>query len=287
MRPQTIQIYLPSGDPAGIRIAEITTRTVRIFEVPRSLMAEFRKRPESKQVCVYFLFGTSEDGRTAAYIGQTGNSGDRFKQHESSKDFWDTALIAVSLTNQWTSTHASYMEWKALQLANQSGRYEMTNGNGASNPHTPEPMEADCAEYMETISVLLSTLGYPILQPLVSGDSNGAGAAGEKLYLKDRQADGTAVVTSEGVVVLAGSSGRDYIANGSNKFITTHRTRLLDQRAAVISDGRFRLLQDCLFPSPSTAGAVLVGGNVNGRLAWKSSTGMTYAELEEKQLESV
>lgn len=250
-------------------------------------MAEFRKRPESKQVCVYFLFGTSEDGRTAAYIGQTGNSGDRFKQHESSKDFWDTALIAVSLTNQWTSTHASYMEWKALQLANQSGRYEMTNGNGASNPHTPEPMEADCAEYMETISVLLSTIGYPILQPLVSGDSNGAGTAGEKLYLKDRQADGTAVVTSEGVVVLAGSSGRDYIANGSNKFITTHRTRLFDQRAAVISDGRFRLLQDCLFPSPSTAGAVLVGGNVNGRLAWKSSTGMSYAELEEKQLESV
>lgn len=54
MRPQTIQIYLPSGDPAGIRIAEITTRTVRIFEVPRSLMAEFRKRPESKQVGVTF-----------------------------------------------------------------------------------------------------------------------------------------------------------------------------------------------------------------------------------------
>ena len=38
-RPQTIQIFLPSGDPQGIRIAEITTRIVRVIEVPRSLLA--------------------------------------------------------------------------------------------------------------------------------------------------------------------------------------------------------------------------------------------------------
>lgn len=193
----------------------------------------------------------------------------------------------MSLTNTWTNTHSGYMEWKALQLANESKRYEMTNGNGASNPHTPEPMEADCAEYMETISVLLSTLGYPILQPLVSGSQTYAGTAGERLFFKDRQADGTALVTSEGVVVLAGSSGLDSVTASSNKFITTHRTRLLDQGAAEVVDGRFRLLRDSLFPSPSTAGAVLAGRNVNGRLSWKTASGMTYAELEERQLESV
>lgn len=27
--PKTIQIYLPAGDPRGIRVAEITTRIVR------------------------------------------------------------------------------------------------------------------------------------------------------------------------------------------------------------------------------------------------------------------
>lgn len=35
-RPQTIQIFLPTGDPNGIRQAEITTRSVRVFDVPRS-----------------------------------------------------------------------------------------------------------------------------------------------------------------------------------------------------------------------------------------------------------
>ena len=35
-RGQTIQIYLPSGTPQGLRHAEITTRTVIVFDVPRS-----------------------------------------------------------------------------------------------------------------------------------------------------------------------------------------------------------------------------------------------------------
>jgi hypothetical protein len=85
-RPQTIQIYLPSGDPAGIRIASLTTRTVRVFDIPRSLLSEFLKRPESVQVGLYFLFGAVEsDERPEAYIGQSGNVGVRLQQHTASK----------------------------------------------------------------------------------------------------------------------------------------------------------------------------------------------------------
>lgn len=39
--PQTIQIYLPGGDPRGIRVAEVTTRIVQVVEVPRSLLSAF------------------------------------------------------------------------------------------------------------------------------------------------------------------------------------------------------------------------------------------------------
>lgn len=51
-RPQTIQIYLPAGDPRGMRVAEITTRIVRVIEVPRSQLADFLKMPEAQQVGV-------------------------------------------------------------------------------------------------------------------------------------------------------------------------------------------------------------------------------------------
>ncbi|MDI1258298.1 hypothetical protein [Aquabacterium sp.] len=41
-RAKTIQIFLPSGDPQGIRQAEITTRIVRLIEVPRALLKDER-----------------------------------------------------------------------------------------------------------------------------------------------------------------------------------------------------------------------------------------------------
>jgi len=52
-RPKTIQIFLPGGDPQGIRVAEITTRIVQVIEVPRSLLGDFLKMDESTQVALY------------------------------------------------------------------------------------------------------------------------------------------------------------------------------------------------------------------------------------------
>ena len=65
--PKTIQIFLPCGDPRGIRIAEITARIVQMIEIPRSLLQDFLKMPESSQVAVIFLIfyckSAGADGR--------------------------------------------------------------------------------------------------------------------------------------------------------------------------------------------------------------------------------
>jgi len=66
-RPKTVQIYLPGGDPRGIRVAEITTRIAQVLEVPRSLLPEFLAMPESDQVAVYFLVGC----RRSPWIGRS------------------------------------------------------------------------------------------------------------------------------------------------------------------------------------------------------------------------
>ena len=96
-RPQTIQIYLPAGDPRGMRVAEITTRIVRVIEVPRSQLGEFIKMPEAQQVAVYFLLGElSEAGLPRVYIGQSGSIGARLVQHNQGKDFWNRALVVLA-----------------------------------------------------------------------------------------------------------------------------------------------------------------------------------------------
>ena len=68
--PKPIQIVLPSGEPHGIRIAEITTRIVKVIEVPRSLLADFLAMEQSSQVGVYVLVGedTGDDDRRV-YVG--------------------------------------------------------------------------------------------------------------------------------------------------------------------------------------------------------------------------
>ena len=75
-RPQTIQIYLPAGDPRRVRVAEITTCIVRVNELPRSQLTGFIRTPETQQVGVYLLNGElSEAGLPRVYIGQSGNVG--------------------------------------------------------------------------------------------------------------------------------------------------------------------------------------------------------------------
>ena len=107
LRPQTIQIFLPDGDPRGTRVAEITTRIVRVIEVPRSQLADFLKMPEAQQVGVYFLMGElSEAGLPRAYIGQSGNVGTRLVQHNQGQGFWNRALQPGERQHRRTTSHA-------------------------------------------------------------------------------------------------------------------------------------------------------------------------------------
>lgn len=286
-RPQTIQIYLPSGDPAGLRIASLTTRTVRVFDVPRSLLPEFLGRPEAQQVGVYYLFSSGEEETPRCYIGQSGNVGSRLKRHGNEKEFWTKAMVAVSLTNEWTVTHAAYLEWASIARANTIGRYEMVNGNQATNPFTPEPLEADCQEFIETIAVLLATLGAPVLEPAMHPSRpGGPGAEEELLYFRERGCDATGYQTPEGLLVLTGSTGR-------NALLPSATTGVRKQREALHADGvidveatGFTFRKDHLFSSPSAAGCFLVGGSNNGRESWKNRSGQSINVLEQLAIRS-
>ncbi len=285
-RPQTIQIYLPSGDPSGLRVANLTTRTVRVFEVPRSLLPQFLQRPEAGQVGVYYLFGSKEDETAQCYIGQSGNVGLRLQQHTTSKDFWNKAMVAVSLTNEWTSTHAAYLEWLSLARARSAGRYTLMNGNQASNPFTPEPLEADCREFVDTIAVLLATLGAPVLESAKptrpqAPPSGGTGDEPETLFFREGGCEATGYQTSEGLLVLAGSRGRSGIRPSARPGIAVQRDALEAEGVIEVSDKDLVFLKDHLFGSPSAAGCVLIGGENNGRTSWRNGKGQTLADLEQ------
>jgi hypothetical protein len=284
--PKTIQIFLPAGEPQGIRIAEITTRIMQVIEVPRSLLTSFLKMPESDQVALYFLID-SADGldNPEVYIGQTGDLKTRLTSHNKIKEFWDRALIVISRTNSMTQTHILFLEWQCIQAVRQAGRYSDQNGNSGSRPHTPPPLEADCLEIFETASTLLATLGHPLFVPLVK--KSHALEEEDLFFCSGSEADGKGMYTQEGFVVLKGSSGRVKNVPSMKKWsLDKSRQKLLDLGIMLEEGGRLVFQKDHLFGSPSTAAIAVMGRPANGWSEWKNKKGQTLDEVKRQGVDS-
>jgi hypothetical protein len=279
---KTIQIFLPSGDPRGIRVAEITTRIVRVIEVPRSLISDFLRMSEAQQVGVYFLFGDGDDAESPQlYIGQSGGVGDRLVSHNKSKDFWNRALVAVSLTNSLTQTHGLYLEWISIRDAIAASRYALENGNAGTQPYAPAPLQADCHEIHETIGTLIATLGYPAFVPVRKPTANTEEATQELFYCKGPGALATGVYTEEGFVVLNGSTARrDSVPSIVGYSEERFRQRLLDEQVVKVEGTSLVFTKDFLFKSPSRAALAVLGRSSNGWVEWKDKDGRTLDQLK-------
>lgn len=275
LTPKTIQIFLPGGDPQGIRIAEITTRIVQVIEVPRSLLSDFLKMPESDQVALYFLFSEEEDGsERKVYIGQTGDLRARLAKHHKEKEFWEKALVLVSRTDSLTQTHALFLEWHSIQEAKKAVRYSTENGNDGSKPHTPAPLAADCIEIFETGHTLLATLGYPIFDSIAK--SAASAKPDEFFYCKGSGANGRGMYTEEGFVVLKGSVGRkENVASLKGTAGENLRNRLRENGVMRVDGDTVVFEKNHLFRSPSMAALSLMGRTTNGWIDWKNKDGQT------------
>lgn len=285
-RPKTIQIFLPGGDPRGVRVAEITTRIVQVIEVPRSLLADFLKMPESSQVSVYFLVGEGEErGQQRVYVGQTGDLRGRLISHNRDKEFWERALVLISRTNSITQTHALFLEWHCLQAVRTAARFTDENGNKGSKPHTPAPLEADCLEIFETGHALLSTLGYPLFDAVADGGTGGS--RNEEFYCRASGADGRGLYTKDGFVVLKGSKGRKQIVPSLVDTPSAALRESLTVSGILREEGdKLVFTKDHLFRTPSGAAIALLGRTANGWVEWKSKDGQTLDALKRQAVDA-
>lgn len=267
---KTIQIFLPSGEPRGIRIAEFTNRTVQAILIPRSDLAEAKGRHELDHVAVYFLFGESEESaKPIVYVGQTEDVRKRLDHHNSTKDFWKTAVLGISRTQNFTQAHIRYLEWYCLERAREVGRYTLDNDQKPSKPFVPEPLEADLLDGFETLSILLSTLGYPLFEPLVKSKPR------EQFFLKGKDAEATGELVEDGFVVRAGAVVRKEVVPSALDTVSSMRSKLIESGVLVEESGQLRIAEDYLFGTPSGAAAVVLGRTSNGWVDWKDKDGRT------------
>lgn len=281
MKPlgKTIQIYCPSGEPRGVRIAEITTRIIQAVVVPRAKLEEAVRRDELGGVGLYFLFGESETGALPlAYIGEAEDCCVRFKQHNKNKDFWNIGIAIVSRTGSFTKAHGKLLEWLAIEKATHAGRYQLDNGNSGGEPNVPEWMRSDVAEVFETAEVLLGTLGFPIFEP----PANRAPDAEHTFFCKRGGADARGVYNEEGFVVLKGSIARRDLTSSSHDTVGPKREELIGAGVLAPAKDGYRFERDMAFSTPSAAAAIVTGGSANGWVEWRNARGQTLDDVYRK-----
>lgn len=278
---KTIQIFLPTGEPRGIRIAELTTRIVQAVLVPRSDLAHAKKRPELDNVAVYFLFGEDEEqAKPIVYIGQTEDLRRRLDSHNANKDFWLTAILGISRTESFTQAHIKYLEWYCYQQVKKVGRYILNNDVTPGKPHVTEAMEADLLDAFDAISILLSSLGYPVFEPIAQSDSD------DQFYCSGPDAKATGELVEDGFVVRVGSVARIHIAPAAQKGLSPKRSKLIEGGILTEADEKLKFTQDHLFGSPTAAAEMVLGTPINGWDAWKDENGNTLHEIKRTGNES-
>lgn len=97
--PFTIRIFVPEGDPEGVRIIDRLTSTGVFLVFSRKHWEKVRNRQELNQSGVYILSGyaSPEHELPTIYIGQADVVRNRVEQHLKNKDFWDRGVVFTSV----------------------------------------------------------------------------------------------------------------------------------------------------------------------------------------------
>lgn len=278
-RPQTIQIFLPDGNPRSIKIAELTNRVVKAVFVPRNKLEIIAKRQELNNVSVYFLFGQNEEElKPEVYIGETEDCLTRLKNHNREKNFWKYAVILISKTNAFTKGHVKFLEFYSIQQAIETNKYKLKNTSTPKRPFVTESMEADLIDAFETIKVLLSTLGYPIFDQIDKTQIKPK----EILFLKAKGVIAEGDLTDDGFVIFKGSEASKKTTSSLSNGILKLRTKLEEDGTITDKGNNLVFLKDYEFNSPSQASDIIKGNSSNGWIEWKDKNGKTLDELKRK-----
>ncbi|MBK6938901.1 MAG: GIY-YIG nuclease family protein [Planctomycetes bacterium] len=163
----SVRIFIPSGDPDGVRIVEKSNWTGQGLVFPRSLFAEVRSRDALQRAGVYILWGPGETGRfPRVYVGEGDAMLPRLDSHAKSKDFWTHAVVFSSKDQNLNKAHVQYLEARLVALAAEAKRCELDNGNV---PQLPSLSEADAADAEGYLADLLLCLPIVERSPGVEG----------------------------------------------------------------------------------------------------------------------
>jgi hypothetical protein len=273
----SVRIFIPSGEPEGLRIVEKSNWTGQGLVFPRSRLGDVRKRPELARTGVYILWGPGESGQLPrAYVGEGDGVISRLDQHGKSKDFWTHAAVFTSKDQTLNKAHVQHLESRLVALATEAKRAEIDNSNAPQAPSLSAADIADAESFLRDLLLCLPVMGVSFFEkPRLEV------APGAELILKGRGIEARGVDGAEGFIVRAGSQAAKDEVESIAPYLTAHRAELVSS-GLLADDGLvYRLTQNFVFDSPSSAAGVMLGRTANGRTSWRDAAGRTLKEIQD------
>jgi hypothetical protein len=279
----TIRIFLADGTAEGLRIIEKSNWTGKAVSCSRSQFPHVKRREEFQRPGVYLLVGMNDSKNLPIiYVGEGDPVGPRLESHITNKDFW-THLVLFSSKDQFLNkAHIQYLESRLVQLAKESKRSQLENGNA---PTLPALSEADTAEMENFLSEMLVI--YPVLNVTAFETSSlPVEAAQTDAEFQIRIGDGFArgYDRPEGFVVLSGSWVAKDETPSLQALYRAERKALLENGALAQKDNHLEFTQNYTFNSPSRASCVVLGRSSNGLADWKSNIGKSLREVQSSKI---
>ena len=281
------------GEVTGRIKCTLANWTGLTYKIPSSYLSKCKERQDLKQSGVYFLFGDDEGDKPTVYIGQASirknGEGVLFRVAEHLKGDFDfnEVVILTTQNNSFGPTEISYLENKFTNMALETDRYKVKNGNDPNPGNVTEEKESELEDYVEYSKIILGVLGYKIFVPLIKSNNDDEYNEEElSLYLTRKVKRSNAIITakckrtSEGFVLLSGSKIEETDAEAIPPRIKAMREA--SKKNSVIKDGV--LTKNILFGSASYASAFALGMTNNGRTNWKREKGQPLKAFEEEQL---
>lgn len=276
---KVIELFLVNGTADSLITAELSNWNGMAVKIPRVELSSCNNDDITKPG-VYFLFCKEDDGSDSVYIGEAENVQERLKQHvrdyQSDKEtyYWNTAVIFVG--RDLNKAMIRYLENQFVQIARESKRYLVLTKNTYQNTVLKDSQKAVMEEFIDNVKTLINALGYKVLEPLVQADLSSRKIDDEVLYITGGSVNARGMVTSEGFVVLSGTTVNETTAQSLSPGMLKLRKDLLDSTKVE----NLTTIEDILFSSSSAAADFVLGYSASGPRSWKAKNGRTLKEIE-------
>jgi hypothetical protein len=276
-RPFSIKIFLPTGDPEGLRIIEKSNWTGIGIYFKRPNFQAASQRPEFNKTGVYILIGNADDSSLPTlYIGEGDPVGPRLTSHQSTKDFWAWAIFFTAKDNSLNKAHIKHLESRLLTLALTAKQSHLDNVQTSLPPNLSEADAADAESFLLDILSIFPLLGLTAFEQIQSPQQ-----PSNLLTLDRSNLKATGYEDPKGFVVCKGAIASSTEKPSIHPYLTTLRQDLIQQGILTAKDNQtLKFTQDYAFSSPSTAAGVILGYPANGRIEWKDPQGKTLKDIQ-------